>query len=99
MKEKVNSLERTVSEMAIKLINFENELKEIKKDKINKEQIDNKVQNSEKIKDDSEDSALKDYNHKKVLFIYFKIDQPVRILSQGRLELFRETGLATTATV
>ena len=43
MKEKVNSLERTVSEMAIKLINFENELKEIKKDKINKEQIDKKV--------------------------------------------------------
>ena len=33
LKEKVNILERTVSEMAIKLINFENELKEIKKDK------------------------------------------------------------------
>ena len=43
LKEKVNRLERIVSEMAIKLINFENELKEIKKDKINKEQIDKKV--------------------------------------------------------
>ena len=45
LKEKVNSLEKTVSEMVIKLINFENELNEIKKDQINKENIENKVQN------------------------------------------------------
>ena len=56
-----------MSEMAIKLIDFENELKEIKKDKINKETNDNKVQNSEKIKVASEESALKDDNNKKSL--------------------------------
>ena len=67
LKEKVNSLEKTVSEMVIKLINFEKELNEIKKDQINKEKIENKVQNSEKIKDTSEDAASKDENLKKVL--------------------------------
>ena len=48
MKDKVNILEWNVSEIAIKLINFEFEPKDIKKDKINKEEIDNKLEKKEK---------------------------------------------------
>ena len=66
LKEKVDTLEKTVSEMEIKLKNFEEELNEIKRDKFRKEQIDNKGLNSEKKADTGKDAALQDINLRKV---------------------------------
>ena len=66
LKEKVGSLEKTVSELMIKLNIFEDELNKIKKDKVITEQIDIKAQNSEEKDYTSKDAAFKDNNIKKV---------------------------------
>ena len=67
LKDKVASLENTVSELMIKLNIFEDELKKIKKDKVITEQIDIKAQNSEEKDYTSKDAAFKDNNIKKSL--------------------------------
>ena len=65
LKEKVGSLEKTVSEMEIKLNIFKDKLNKIKKDEVITEPIDIKVQNSEEKDDTSKDAAFKGNNNKK----------------------------------
>ena len=66
LKEKVNTLEGTVSEMMIKLNDLTNELKEIKNSKVTKEHIDKTTQNFKKKEDVNEDTLSKNEGLKKL---------------------------------
>ena len=66
LKDKVNILEGTVSEMMIKLNELTNELKEIKNSKVTKEHIDKTAQNCKKKEDVNEDTLSKNEGLKKL---------------------------------
>jgi hypothetical protein len=66
LKDKVNILEGTVSEMMIKLNELTNELKEIKNSKVTKEHIDKTAQNFKKKEDVNEDTLSKNEGLKKL---------------------------------
>ena len=66
LKDKLNILEGTVSEIMIKFNELKNDLKEIQNSKVTKEQIDKTVQNSKKKEDVSKDTSSKNEDLKKL---------------------------------